>query len=396
MSIEALYGANINRAYRSYTEETIMNDENEHYESYPKDRLSGTTASDVVVKPVVAIPRAAVVREHPLRKFTLRGDAAKLEARAVETLPLLGEFVLQGQSTMIYAQPNAGKTLTVMRLILDAIEGERVDPDKLYCLNADDSSKGLAEKVKLLEEVGAHMLAPGYKGFRVSQFVDQMSAAVSDGSARGSVVIIDTVKKVTNLMDKARSSEFGQVCRACVMAGGTVVGLGHTAKSPNSDGTPRYQGTTDILEDFDAVYVAELMKAKASSNERIIRFTRLKSRADSPDVVAYAYSTKNGATYREKLASLRPVYPEELSGSALEDQLDDEEVVVDLRRVISTGHGNDGIEKLVRTAAQNGDISRATARRVLDQYTGTDPAIHHWHYHKGDRGKRTYYLIPRD
>lgn len=59
---------------------------------------------------------------NPLRRHSLRGDAAKLDAQAIDTRPLLGDFVMHGQATMIYAEPNAGKTLTVLRLIIDAIE----------------------------------------------------------------------------------------------------------------------------------------------------------------------------------------------------------------------------------------------------------------------------------
>lgn len=330
----------------------------------------------------------------PLHKHSLQGHAARLEANAVDTKPLLGDFVMHGQATMIYAEANAGKTLTAIALVLDAIEQGRLDPDNLIYVNADDSSKGLAEKVRLLEAVGAHVVAPRYRGFKANQFVDKLKEAIADGSARGTVVIIDTLKKFTNLMDKGRSSEFAQVCREYVLAGGTIIALGHTAKSRNPDGTPRYQGTTDILEDFDAVYVAEPMAGMPGSNERIIRFTRLKSRADSPDVVGYAYSTEAGLRYADKVASVRPAYQEELEGSTLEaDLLDEQGVIQVLRGLLVSGLGGVGQDKLVRVASGSGDVSRSQARRVLDKYTGTDPAKHHWSVQKGDRGKRTYTLL---
>jgi hypothetical protein len=333
----------------------------------------------------------------PMHLHSLFGHAARLEANAVDTKPLLGDFVMLGQSTMIYAQPNAGKTLAAISLLLEAIEHGRVDPQDALYVNADDSSKGLAEKVGLLERAGAHMLAPGHKGFKAGQFVEKLKQAIEDGSARGTVVFIDTLKKFTNLMDKGRSSEFAQVCREYVLAGGTIIALGHTAKSPNQDGSPRYQGTTDILEDFDAVYVAEPMSAKPGCNERIIRFTKLKSRAESPEMVAYAYSTESGISYESKVASLRPVYPEELDGHTLEaDQLNDQEVVEAIRGYLVQGHGHVGLDKIVRVMALNGDISRSQARRVLVQYTGADPDKHRWNFHKGDRGKRTYYLLKSD
>lgn len=335
--------------------------------------------------------------ETPFHRHSLKGDGARLKASAVDTKPLLGDFVMFGQATMIYAQANAGKTLTTIALILEAIELGRVDPNDVIYVNADDSSKGLAEKVGLLEGAGAHVLAPGYKGFKAGQFADKLKEATYDGSARGSVVFIDVLKKFTNLMDKGRSSEFAQVCREFVMAGGTIFALGHTAKSPNPDGTPRYQGTTDILEDFDAVYVAEPMSASPGSGERIIRFTRLKTRAEGPEIVAYAYSAEPGLTYADKVASLRPVYPEELDGHQLEvEQLSDEDVVICIAAYLRSGHGHVGEDKMIRALAREGDISRATAKRVLAKYTGSDPEKHRWNYTKGDRGKRIYHLLARD
>ena len=63
-----------------------------------------------------------VPRAHPLIRFSLRGKADELEARAADTKPLLGPFIMDGQATMIYAAPNTGKTLIVLHLLLAAIE----------------------------------------------------------------------------------------------------------------------------------------------------------------------------------------------------------------------------------------------------------------------------------
>jgi hypothetical protein len=335
-------------------------------------------------------------RDTPLHRHSLKGDGAKLAARATDTKPLLGDIVKLGQATMIYAEANSGKTLTTMALLREAFELDRIDPNSVLFINGDDSSKGLAEKVLILEQDGAHMLAPGHKGLKASELFDKLKQAVVEGTARGTVVIIDTLKKFTNLMDKARSSEFAQVCREYVMAGGTVLALGHTAKSRNPDGTPRYQGTTDILEDFDAVYVAEPLSGAPGSNERIIRFTKLKSRAESPETAAYAYSTEAGLNYEDKVASLRPVYPEELDTHALEAvEVNDQQVIDEIRGFLVCGHGHVGLDKIVRAISRDGTISRSQARRVLDRYTGSDPERHLWNFEKGDRGKRTYYLLKR-
>ena len=127
-------------------------------------------------------------RDTPLHQHSLNGHSARLKASAVDTKPLLGDFVKLGQATMIYAQANAGKTLTTLALLLEAIEQCRVEAGDILYVNADDSSNGLAEKVEVLEGYGAHMLAPGHRGFKASQFVDKLKEATANGTAPGGTV----------------------------------------------------------------------------------------------------------------------------------------------------------------------------------------------------------------
>lgn len=333
------------------------------------------------------------VAAHPLRKFSLLDKVAELEAIAGEAKPLLGEFAMQGQATMIYAQPNAGKTLIVLRLVLDAIEAGRIAPEDVYYVNADDSLAGLTDKARMMNDVGAHMLAPGREGFRAAELVDFMNRAVAEGKAAGTCLILDTMKKFTDLMDKKRSSEVAQVCRTYVMAGGTVVALGHTAKNPNSDGTPRYQGTTDLLEDFDAVYVGEPMSPAADTGWKVVRFTRLKCRADSPERVAYAYDASSGASYGVKMASVLSINPSELADYVVEEeQLDDSDLKDALRRLIESGSLL-GKMALGKAAAKECGVSERAAMAVLERYTGTSPGKHCWKFYRAAKGVQVYGLL---
>jgi hypothetical protein len=329
---------------------------------------------------------------NPLSRFSLLGRADEIEANAADTKPLLGRFVLQGQATMIYAEPNTGKTLVVLKLCLDAMEMGRIDPANLYYVNADDSSAGIAVKLRLLQDVGAHMLAPGYGGLRTDHLVKTLTQAIDDRSARGTCVVIDTLKKFTDLMDKKRTSEFAQVCRQYVMAGGTIVALGHTAKNPNADGTPRYQGTTDIYEDFDAVYVGQPFVRNANDGHRVVRFTRKKNRADSPEAVAYAYATDDGISYQEKLASIQVVDPDDLDDYATYSEPSDPPVMAAIARLIQAGSVC-GQMALAKAAAKECGVSHRAALQVLNQYTGNVPYEHLWNYRTGPRGVRIYYLI---
>ncbi|WP_165837136.1 AAA family ATPase [Phenylobacterium hankyongense] len=316
-----------------------------------------------------------------------------MEAAAADTKPLLGRFVVRGQATMIYAEPNAGKTLIVLNLCLDAIARRVIDPDNVYYINADDSSQGVATKLRLMQDAGAHVLVPGYGPFKTHHLAEMLDQAVAQRTALGTLVIIDTYKKFTDLMDKRRTSVLNQVCRQYVMAGGTVVALGHTAKNPNADGTPRYQGGTDVLEDFDAVYVGRPIIPKAGADERVVKFTRIKCRADSPEDVAYAYATTRGIGYDEKVASVQAVDPDDYAAYATYNgQVGEGEIMAALMRLIRSD-GAVGKMELARAVAKECAVSQRVGLDVLNRYTGTVPREHLWTFETGAHGRRTYRLI---
>lgn len=341
-------------------------------------------------------PKNDARARHPLFRFSLRGTAHELEAEAADTKPLLGQFVMDGQATMIYAAPNTGKTLITLYLVLKAIADGLIDPNRVIYVNSDDSSHGLAAKVRLLQDAGAHMMAPGHKGMKIRHLVEKMTQAVEDGSARGTLVIIDTLKKFTDLMDKKRTSEFGQVCREYVMAGGTIVALGHTRKSPKADGSPQYQGTTDILEDFDAVYVAQLMTDSGRKDRRVVQFNMEKKRADSPNAVAYAYADELGISYDEKLASVQPVDPEDFTADQSGDYgVDIVKVTIAISDLIGDGFAG-GKGALAEATAAKCGISKRKAIRIIEEKTGSTRGVHMWNTRTGEHNTQIYRLLIHD
>lgn len=332
-------------------------------------------------------------KRKPLERFSLRGKADELEARAIAATPLLDQFALKGQMTMIYAPPNTGKTLIVFKYILDAIERGLIHPNQVIYVNGDDNSSGLAVKLRLLDDAGAHTLAPGQEGFRTADLATDLLADIEAGTARGKCVTIDTLKKFTDLMDKKRCSEFNQVLRQYAMAGGTIVALGHTTKNPNADGTPRYQGTSDVLDDFDAVYVAQPLVSKANPQQRLAKFVRLKSRGNNPDILGYVYTSDSDVSYAEKLTSVRSVDPAELETFVLEnDDVGHPFLMEAFARRISEGFTG-GKMALSKEVAKECRVSQRSALKVLEQYTGDTPLVHLWNVQTGGHGVQIYYLI---
>ena len=360
--------------------------------AYGNPSLDASVARVMTGQPAT-IPTPA---KNPLLAYSLRGSAEEFESRAKDTKPLLGDFVMAGQATVIYAPPNAGKTLLTLHLVMDAVNKGLIPADNVFYVNADDSSSGLATKMRLMDDIGAHTLVPGFSGFAPGHLIQLVLKTAQLDAARGTLVIIDTLKKFTQLMDKKLSSEFADACRQFVMRGGTIVALAHTTKNPNLDGKLRYGGTTDILEDFDAAYVLAPLSAKADAGEKVVQFEMIKRRADSPDVVAYAYAAEAGATYEEKLASVRVVNLDQLDGlKRVSQQVDDEAVIaVITRRIIENGGG--GQMALAKATADECGVSQRAALNVLQRYTGSNPFEHLWMFKKGDRGTRLYEMLTPD
>jgi len=173
------------------------------------------------------------VNDHPLARFSLRGLHSELVKQAEETTPLLGQIALKGQATVIYAAPNTGKTLLTLHLLSDAIQRGRVNPAHVYYLNLDDTFNGLLEKLKIAERLGFNMLSEGFGGaerFKVRAFFDVMREVIRMGRSRDTVMVLDTLKRFTNLIDKTTSSQFTALMREFVMNGGTLIALAHTNK----------------------------------------------------------------------------------------------------------------------------------------------------------------------
>jgi len=167
------------------------------------------------------IVESSETKPNPMDKFSLMGRSKEVERNVMDSKPFLGNIALLGQATVIYAAPNTGKTLITLHLCIDAINNGSIEASKLYYLNVDDSAAGIYEKLTIAEEFGFHVLADGYQGFSVKQFREVLLEMIDNDQAKGVMIVLDTLKKFTSLMDKTASSEFNKVIRKFIAKGGT-------------------------------------------------------------------------------------------------------------------------------------------------------------------------------
>lgn len=328
----------------------------------------------------------------PLDRYSLRGRSGDVERNVADQVFVLEPIALAGQLTAFYAEPNTGKTLITLYLLIEAIRRGRVDPDKAYYFNADDDANGLLTKLLIAEEYGFHMLADGYRGLSTTGFVDLLREMVEDDQARGIVVVLDTLKKFFDLMDKKHASAFLKVARQFVVKGGTIIGLAHTNKHPGPGGRPVYAGTTDVRDDSDCVFTLRQIDAAPGGLEKTVVFENIKRRGNVATEAGFRYSIEGGITYSELLASVRPFQTQEL---VVLKQIEATRTDADLIAVVEACVG-DGINTKMRLAdavAERAKVSKRTAIRIIEKYTGDVPAEHRWTFCVRARGAKVYRLI---
>lgn len=342
--------------------------------------------------PLLKLPSKSVSPTNPLVRFSLLGSAADLEKRALQQKPLLGNVCLIGEATVWYAKYNTGKTALLLHLVTEAIQDKRIEPENVIVVNADDSSFGLVEKVRLFEDLGAHMLAPGHKGFEVGMLVTTMEEMITADTARGVFIAIDTLKRFVDVMDKKATRSFTSAVRRFVSKGGTFLALAHTNKQTDKNGKPVPEGTADILSDFDCGYLLDIAGEDKRTGERAIEFTCVKSRGRAASKAYYVYDPDPELTYTERLCSIREVDSDgDEFGVRFAPTNDETDIIEAIAMCIN--HGTVTKMEIASVAATPTGSSRRAVLKVLEQYTGDDTKVHRWNFTRREHGRMVYTLL---
>lgn len=327
-----------------------------------------------------------------LSKFSLRDRLPEIELQAQAQVPIMGGLMLYGQAGVIYGEPNTGKTIITLHLLIDDIKAGVIDAENLYYLNMDDNSNGLIEKLRLALEHGFHMLADGHEGFSAMVFREVLVSMVESDAAKGVIVVLDTLTKFVNTMDKQASRAFATLIRQFVLKGGTVIALAHTNKNPGADGKPVYAGVTDIVNDFDCVHILSMVSQQADGNQKVVEFNNRKRRGNNVLQASYSYALERSISYEALLLSVQPVEPDAVVSLKEKAELaGDAEVVQVVKTCISDGIKTKMI--LAMEAAKRAGFSRRVALHIIEKYTGAELGKHHWNFTVGERGAKVFNLL---
>lgn len=329
-----------------------------------------------------------------LAQFSLMGQSEAMKEKMLNDVFVLDGVAILGQATVFYAQFNTGKTLLTLWLLTEAIKDHRVLGSDVFYINADDTYKGLVTKNVIAEKYGFHMIAPNQNGFDPEAMQGYMRQMIDDKTAHGKIIILDTVKKFTDTMDKKTGSAFMKRAREFVQAGGTLIMLGHTNKHKNKEtGKVVYGGTNDIASDADCVYTIDTIGNSGTSKEVI--FENIKSRGDVEPQKVFSYALKT-EHYSELLESVTVATSEDLerASKAKESQArftDHWDAIEAIETALKNGAtARDDVIK----EAMNDGVSRSKITKALKEFTGDkliDGAL--WRVEKGEKNAKSYFLL---
>ena len=333
----------------------------------------------------------------PLDAYLINDSLAEMRAKMLADVFVLDGIALLGQLTVIYAKPNAGKTLTTIHMLKESIKAGRIIGKDVYYVNADDSGTGLTVKGELVDQYGIGMLSPGYKGFESDNLVKNLKQMIIDDTARGKIVVLDTLKKFTDLMHKTKASAFMKVAREFTLKGGTVIMLAHANKNRGMDGKIVAGGTSDIGDDADCVYLLDEVSKTATT--KTVLFENAKKRGNNIQELSFSYAI-SAENYGELLDSVQVLDFETIEKTkkdfATNAKRERDKVAID---AITDGikQGNHKRTDLIKFASESWGVPRRKLNEIIDEYTGdflSDSSL--WRLQTGDKSAKIYYLLSTD
>lgn len=330
-----------------------------------------------------------------LQRFSMNGQSEQMRKQMLEDKYILKGLAIYGQYTVFYASPNVGKTLLVIWMLTKAIEAGEIEGGDVYYINADDNHKGLTEKVQMAEKHGFQMLSPSYNGFESGKFFEYIQSIIDGDTAKGKIIILDTLKKFTDVMQKDAASEFGKVMRAFVQRGGSVICLGHTNKHKDSNGKSVYGGTSDIADDADCYYMLE--EISVTEKTKTVRFENRKSRGDVDKTATFTYTNQRVRCYQDLMDSVETLSESEARALAeiheANSLAESNKEIIDAI-TIEIQNGNTLKTDLILAAAKSAWASKSKVKKVLEKHTGTSFSKgHRWKFSVGEKNAQTYSLI---
>lgn len=187
-------------------------------------------------------------------------------------------LIPEGHMIAICSKANGGKTTLMVHIAGDmAKDGYRV----MY-INADASASDIKDYKHHAMEYGYTLINPDLTNGTADKVIEELKfASTSQSDCSKVVIVLDTLKKFGDMMNKAKSKQFNSLLRTLTAKGITVICLAHTNKHDDKDGKPIFEGTGDLRNDFDELIY--LIPIRNPDGTTTVSTLKDKTRADIRD-----------------------------------------------------------------------------------------------------------------
>ncbi|MBT8566570.1 AAA family ATPase [Polynucleobacter paneuropaeus] len=158
------------------------------------------------------------------------------------------QLIPEGHMVVICSKANGGKTTLMVHIAGEmAKAGYRV----MY-INADASASDIKDYKFHAMEYGYSLINPDLTNGTAEKVVEELKQiSLAEGDFSNVVIVLDTLKKFGDMMNKTKSKQFNSLLRTLTAKGITVICLAHTNKHEDKEGKPIFEGTGDLRNDFD-------------------------------------------------------------------------------------------------------------------------------------------------
>jgi len=318
------------------------------------------------------IPRENILNDSWMSDFMMSDK--EMDKIAHPTF-LYDNLIIQGHLIAIPAPPNGGKTTILMH-----IAGQIAKDISVVYINADVGGGDAKHYYKQAKETGIKLLLPdmkvGQSMNNIVEILEQMNQVDRDYS--NYLYIFDTLKKMTDVINKNKAKELYKTLRGLSAKGMTIVLLAHTNKYKGDDGELIYEGTGDLRADVDELiyFIPQHHDDKSMTV------------STKPDKVRGEFEpvTFNVSSTRE--VSLSDGYIDTFKLSKWDKQKDKDSHIIDA--IIECL--DDGINSqmaIVDYCKNKYDIGWRTTKRVLKYFSEGDKRL--WNAEKGFQKNRINY-----
>lgn len=180
---------------------------------------------------------------------------------------LIDNLIVRSSLHAFIAPANGGKTTLFIHLCEElAARGLQI-----YYVNADANPSDLKRHQAHAKAHGYAVLAPDAKAgmgpIDIITRLKKINESANDLS--DFVLILDTLKKFANMIDKNKMRALLALLRGLSAKGATVCLLGHTNKRVEDDGNHIFEGTGDLRNDVDNLIYLESSKDETTKRQEI-------------------------------------------------------------------------------------------------------------------------------